>query len=123
MRPRSSSLPHTMCCRRNGRCPGPARRSTPACPRIVLAYSLQCQLFVLHVEIVEVPGELRGPRANLLGLTASGRLLEECSDLRNPVQAVAGARSLHVVAKDANVFVIRVCERCSDRLDVPPPVL
>src|SRR4030095_13826463 len=123
MRPRSSSLPHTRCCRRNGRCPGPARRSTPGCPRIVLAYSLQCQLFILHVETVEVPGELRGPRANLLGLTASGRLLQGCADLCNPVQAVAGASSLHVVAQDANVFVIRVFERCSYRLDVPPSVL
>ena len=88
--------------------PGPGAAIDPRVPQNRTRIPLQCQLFVLHVETVEVPGELRGPRANLLGLTASGRLLQGCADLRNPVQAVAGAGSLHVVAQDANVFVIRV---------------
>src|SRR5712671_1034972 len=71
--------------------PGPGVAIDPRVPQNRTRILLQCQLFILHVETVEVPGELRGPRANLLGLTASGRLLQGCSDLRNPVQAVAGA--------------------------------
>src|SRR4029453_3856391 len=103
--------------------PGPGAAIDPRVPQNRTRIPLQCQLFILHVETVEVPGELRGPRANLLGLTASGRLLQGCADLCNPVQAVAGAGSLRVWAQDANVFVNRVFEPCSYRLDVPPSVL
>src|SRR6185436_14406142 len=103
--------------------PGPGVAIDPRVPQNRTRILRQGQLFVLHVETVEVPGQLRGPRPDLLGLTASGRLLQGCADLRDPVQAVAGAGSLHVVPQDANVFVIRAFERCSYRLDVPPSVL
>src|SRR4029077_17106701 len=69
------------------------------------------------------PAARAGDAPTPRGLPAPGRLLQGSPDLRNPVQAVAGAGSLHVVAQDANVFVIRVFERCSYRRDVPPSVL
>jgi len=83
----------------------------PGCPSIVLAYSLQCQLCI-------PPWRQMSCRAS-----SAARLLQGCTDFRNPVKAVADAGSLHVVAQDAHVFVIRVVERCCDRIDVLPPVL
>src|SRR4030095_3217060 len=55
-------------------------------------------LFVVHVESVEIPRELRSPDANVLGLTTSRRLFQGSADLRDPVQAVAGAGALQSVA-------------------------
>src|SRR6185312_11958646 len=50
-------------------------------------------------------------------------MLDGRSDLRDPVEAVTRAASLHVMAQDPNVIVIGTLQRGGNRLDVSPPPL
>ena len=71
--------------------PGPGVAIDPRVPQNRTRMLPPVSLFVVHVESVEIPRELRSPRRESPRLTASSRLLQGGADLRDPVQAVAGA--------------------------------
>src|SRR5580658_1971865 len=77
--------------------PGPGVAIDPRVPQKRTRMLPPASAIEAHRKIVEIPDQLRGLCANLVGRAPTGRLLQRRADIGDAVEAVARARSPQVV--------------------------